>query len=293
MEQKHFFYLDKYFLRRGNLVIWEVMIHEGNKKGASCTHTSHFLAAATTTPIPSFFILPISLSLSIKSRTPTSSLKVLSLSAITATISRERNQKPPFSCTKMGSEAPDYDSQIYSPSKLSLLISRPIKPPETPPPPPRTAVSIPFQWEEAPGKPRPYYTESEPKSTESTTRKALELPPRLLFSDSKVSNLPSPTTVLDGPYVGRAMSFTTSYRSPRLVGKDTWNGNFGSSRWSGFRKNREDFEGSFDFSTSSVLDEPAFHGDTTTKAKIAKVRRRTHLWVSHFYYYKISLYCFS
>ncbi|KAF7830727.1 uncharacterized protein G2W53_013060 [Senna tora] len=196
----------------------------------------------------------------------------------------------------MGSaEAPHNDNNysdqhqiVYSPSKLSLLISRPSKPPETPPR--QTNVSIPFQWEEAPGKPRPIHTKSEPRSDSSNNiaRRALELPPRLLFSEAKLSNssnLPSPTTVLDGPYVGRAMSFTTSYRSPRLVGKEQ----FGSTRWSSFRKNKEEcFEGSFDFSTTSVFDDHA--GSASNKAKIARIGRRgsffslsqtrTHLWAS-------------
>ncbi|XP_054799082.1 uncharacterized protein At4g00950-like [Prosopis cineraria] len=191
----------------------------------------------------------------------------------------------------MGSGA-DYDHQIYSPPKLSMFISRPIEPPEAAPlPPPPTTVSIPFQWEEAPGKPRPCHTQSEP---DRCGRRALELPPRLVFPEAKVPNVLSPTTVLDGPYVGRAMSFTTSYRSPRMVGKDHWNGNFGSSRWTGSRKNtRQQFGGSIDFSNGSTFwDDRGFEASTTAKAKIAKVGRRgslfslshsqsrSHLWAS-------------
>ncbi|XP_028790055.1 uncharacterized protein At4g00950-like [Neltuma alba] len=189
----------------------------------------------------------------------------------------------------MGSE-PDYDHQIYSPSKLSMLISRPIKPPEAAPlPSPPTAVSIPFRWEEAPGKPRPCHTRSEP---DSCGRRALELPPRLVFPESKASNVHSPTTVLDGPYVGRAVSFTTSYRSPRMVGKDQWNGNFGSSRWSSSGKNRrQEYGASIDFSNGLTFwDDGGFESNTTVKAKIAKIGRRgslfnlsqsrSHLWAS-------------
>ncbi|XP_039684435.1 uncharacterized protein [Medicago truncatula] len=61
-------------------------------------------------------------------------------------------------------------------------------------PPLHITASIPFGWEEEPGKPRPctdLVTFSNP-----TLVKCLELPPRL-FIDTKV---PSPTTVLDGPY---------------------------------------------------------------------------------------------
>lgn len=153
---------------------------------------------------------------------------------------------------------------------------------EAPTPPPKCTVSVPFQWEEAPGKPRPCHTRSEPKGSDVV--RTLELPPRLLFSEtSKLSNnnMHSPTTVLDGPYAGRAMSFTSSYRTPR----DTCNANFVSSRWSGLKQNEsEEPEGSFDFSS--------WTGDGTSKVKITRVRRkgsflnlsqaRSHLWVSHF-----------
>ncbi|KAI4307097.1 hypothetical protein L6164_030321 [Bauhinia variegata] len=183
----------------------------------------------------------------------------------------------------MGSE-PD-SQQNHMPLTLSLGISRPSKPPELlekETPRPKTTVSVPFQWEEAPGKPRPCHTESQPE-TKSAAVRTLELPPRLLFLEAKVSSLPSPTTVLDGPYVGRAMSFTTSYRSPRGLGND----NFGSRRWSSFRKNSVDVEGTIDFSSSTV---DSRMSDGGTKVKITRVRRRgsffnlsstrTHLWAS-------------
>ncbi|AES72519.1 hypothetical protein MtrunA17_Chr3g0126981 [Medicago truncatula] len=134
--------------------------------------------------------------------------------------------------------------------------------------PPQTMISIPFKWEEAPGKPRHYHTQSELVNTVRTT---LELPPRLLFLDAKV-DVPSPTTVLDGPYVGRAMSFTSSYRTSR----ENWNSNFGSSRWSGFRKiNKEGDEGSFDFSGQNKVksSRAAKGGSPISKGK-------SHLWAS-------------
>ncbi|KAL2318146.1 hypothetical protein Fmac_032022 [Flemingia macrophylla] len=150
-----------------------------------------------------------------------------------------------------------------TPPKLSLLtISRPSAPPELPTPPPRTAVSVPFQWEEAPGKPRPCQGGSERKGA----ARALELPPRLVVLEAKVS---SPTTVLDGPYVGRAVSFTSSFRSSSS--KDTWSANFASNRWSPAD------EGSFDFSSMG-------------KVKLTRVRRKgsfsalshgtSHFWAS-------------
>ncbi|KAJ7959359.1 DUF688 domain-containing protein [Quillaja saponaria] len=144
----------------------------------------------------------------------------------------------------MASEEADEISSA-TPPKLSLF-SLPSKPPEPPgmlTPPLQTTASIPFQWEEAPGKPRPCNTRSKPKSARS-----LELPPRLLIShQAEITKMPSPTTVLDGPYVGRTMSFWFSFRSPDDLGK---NGHFRSRRWSSFRKNKEVLEGSFDFSSS-------------------------------------------
>lgn len=156
-----------------------------------------------------------------------------------------------------------------TPPKLSLLISRHSKPPEMPTPPLQTGVSVPFQWEEAPGKPRPCPTESKPRIA-----RTLELPPRLLFSEAKVSNAPSPTTVLDGPYLGRAMSFTSSYRTRRSRSKEHWNGNFGSSRWRSLRGNKDDeVEGSFDFSNCPI---DGYSSDVrSTKVKITRVRSRS------------------
>ncbi|XP_058757298.1 uncharacterized protein LOC131630534 isoform X2 [Vicia villosa] len=82
--------------------------------------------------------------------------------------------------------------------KLPLLNTLPIMhSPErsgTKTPPFHITVSVPFGWEEEPGKPKActdIVTFSNP-----TTFKCLELPPRLLV-DTKV---PSPTIVFDGPY---------------------------------------------------------------------------------------------
>ncbi|BAT78848.1 uncharacterized protein HKW66_Vig0104790 [Vigna angularis] len=155
----------------------------------------------------------------------------------------------------------------YTPTKLPLLISRPNMAADTPPPlsPPQNMISVPFKWEEAPGKPRYSHTDSEP---DNSVKKTLELPPRLLFLlDTNVDG-PSPTTVLDGPYVGRAVSFTTSYRTPRGY----WNSNFGSSRWGGYKKiTTDDGEGSFDFS-------PHCSSTTMSNVKITRVPRRGTFW---------------
>ncbi|KAK7282554.1 hypothetical protein RIF29_11443 [Crotalaria pallida] len=177
-----------------------------------------------------------------------------------------------------------YKEQSYNtttPTKLSLLTSRPIfMPPEDPapppPPPPQTEVSVPFMWEEAPGKPRSCHTQSEPNNkNNNNSARTLELPPRLLFLEGKVSSnmeAPSPTTVLGGPYVGRAMSFSSSYRTPR----EYWNSNFGSTRWSGLRKiNKEGCEGGFDFSSSCPITLGTPH--RPTKGKVTRVPRRGSL----------------
>jgi hypothetical protein len=188
-----------------------------------------------------------------------------------------------------------YNDEIINhyntPHKLSLptITTRPCFSSEAPTPPPRTAaISIPFKWEEAPGKPRPCHRESETKEKEEVVNnnvvRALELPPRLLLSLESNNNIntPSPTTVLEGPYVGRAMSFTTSYRDNNNKENISSSVNFGSSRWGGLKKNnRIDREGSFDFSSWSA--------DGGDKVKITRVRRRgsfshgtSHFWVRLF-----------
>ncbi|KAI3508126.1 hypothetical protein L1887_23128 [Cichorium endivia] len=110
----------------------------------------------------------------------------------------------------MGFPAPEFREPISTPPKLSLF-SLPTKPttlPDGPTPPPNTVATIPFLWEEAPGKPRPTTTDDPPKSK---TVRSLDLPPRLTTTVGATSNgtnsvgmeiIPSPTTVLGGPYEG-------------------------------------------------------------------------------------------
>ncbi|KAL1546165.1 hypothetical protein AAHA92_22806 [Salvia divinorum] len=72
--------------------------------------------------------------------------------------------------------------------------------PEHPSTPPfQASATVPFKWEEQPGKPRPCSDIiARPKPA-----KSLELPPCMNPPD-KFTKTPSPTTVLDGPYsVGR------------------------------------------------------------------------------------------
>ncbi|CAI9302274.1 unnamed protein product [Lactuca saligna] len=106
---------------------------------------------------------------------------------------------------------PEFGEPVSTPPKLSLF-SLPTKPStlqDGPTPPPNTVATIPFLWEEAPGKPRrPTSTDDPPKSK---TVRSLDLPPRLTTTvgtaTSNVTNssggieiIPSPTTVLGGPY---------------------------------------------------------------------------------------------
>lgn len=71
-------------------------------------------------------------------------------------------------------------------------------------PPLHTSATIPFVWEEKPGKPRP--CTSLVSFSNSTTDKSLELPPRMLFDHANITKLPSPTTVLNGPYMNGSFS---------------------------------------------------------------------------------------
>ncbi|KAL8253263.1 hypothetical protein R6Q59_036956 [Mikania micrantha] len=115
--------------------------------------------------------------------------------------------------------APDFRQPASTPPKLSLF-SLPFKHPTLPdtgvtPPLNTAAAAIPFLWEEAPGKPRPIISGDPPKSK---TVRSLDLPPRLASLSPAYNNgnnhrdkfgnnagmeiIPSPTTVLGGPYEG-------------------------------------------------------------------------------------------
>lgn len=61
-----------------------------------------------------------------------------------------------------------------------------------------TSVSVPFRWEEEPGKPRFCFTI--PNNSSDTQRKCLELPPRLLLMDHKIPKLPPPITSQKGMF---------------------------------------------------------------------------------------------
>ncbi|KAG5538215.1 hypothetical protein RHGRI_018965 [Rhododendron griersonianum] len=144
----------------------------------------------------------------------------------------------------MGSKEEEAEPIISTPKRPLLSIQLPVGH-ESPEhsgmltPPLHTSASVPFRWEEEPGKPRPCtalitttttqtLSHQDPHSADTPNyynNKCLELPPRLQsFIDPKMS---SPTTVLDGPYSfplfqSSSFRFTTTRRRERQ-------GSFGSS----------------------------------------------------------------
>nr|XP_004234974.1 uncharacterized protein At4g00950 [Solanum lycopersicum] len=146
-------------------------------------------------------------------------------------------------------------SSSYSTPKLSLskLPNKPIRNTNNDvlatysTPPLHPTLTIPFQWEEAPGK---------PKVTKSKTARCLDLPPRLtllLNEGGKITNTPSPTTVMDGPYsVGRCFS---SIDEEIVSSNNKENIMMGSWRWENMKENNNNNrgvvdKGNFDFSGS-------------------------------------------
>ncbi|KAL6012977.1 hypothetical protein ACLOJK_003467 [Asimina triloba] len=178
------------------------------------------------------------------------------------------------------------DPEPSSTPKLSFY-SLPPKPPSEPAgmltPPFRPPASVPFLWEEAPGRPR--NLDSKPPSA-----RGLDLPPRLL-TEMIITSLPSPTTVLDGPYVGRSVSCSSfrevnlhrSFRgsgkirsfSPEKVGKEKERG--GRKKKAGKEKAEPevvvdgcDGHGSLVLSPSSLSDRE----EHASKVKITRFKRK-------------------
>ncbi|KAJ8556245.1 hypothetical protein K7X08_023003 [Anisodus acutangulus] len=135
-----------------------------------------------------------------------------------------------------------------------------------------TLVSIPFKWEEQPGKPRPctdliisIFNDHKPK--------CLEPPPaRLYYLEN--TKMPSPTTVLDGPYsnIERGQLGTlVLYNKNNKVrsSRGYWWHRFVKRRrvGGGNRKETGVGEGNFVFSSSSHVD------STNSSVKMARDRR--------------------
>ncbi|XP_076950315.1 uncharacterized protein At4g00950-like [Bidens hawaiensis] len=134
----------------------------------------------------------------------------------------------------MGSDS-EPESDPYHIPKLPLF-SIPhydvTEPSSMPTPPRQTLASVPFQWEEQPGKPHPFTD----IIISSNHTKCLELPPRLAV----ITKISSPTTVLDGPGGGRSVFSSASFRF--------YNNNNNNNKKE--RRRRRQMQGSFDSSCS-------------------------------------------
>ncbi|XP_010556602.1 PREDICTED: uncharacterized protein At4g00950 isoform X2 [Tarenaya hassleriana] len=118
---------------------------------------------------------------------------------------------------------------------------------------PSVAASVPFCWEEEPGKPK-HQPSSSPSSTSSPSssswspNKSLDLPPRLLHlvekdakSITKLSS--SPTAVLDGPYsMGRSRRFESSSFRMMVMSGGACYGSFRSDAYGDIEEMEEEEE---------------------------------------------------
>ncbi|GMH19754.1 hypothetical protein Nepgr_021595 [Nepenthes gracilis] len=161
-------------------------------------------------------------------------------------------------------------------AKLSLSLLPRHRPSSEPPgmvtPPLQAMASVPFQWEEAPGRPRFLNSGSSPFKPKSA--RCLDLPPRLL-GGGQVADTPTPVAVSAGPYTAApALPYGGAGRSyGRREHKDK--GAFGSCSWrrsvvgSGNKENTEVCEGKLDFS------DPAH--DSFVSVNIKRFRRKSSL----------------
>ncbi|XP_010555734.1 PREDICTED: uncharacterized protein At4g00950-like [Tarenaya hassleriana] len=176
----------------------------------------------------------------------------------------------------------DRQERCSSTPKLPLFsfpMNRATETPGLATPPVNIAGTVPFLWEEAPGKPRAsggdaVVSEWSGKKQNGVVR-CLELPPRLSLP---AANEPSPTTVLDGPYIVRRRSLSLPRSESLRKGGPKpakEKGLFGSTRWGGSSgKIKEIVEGKIDVSRSTAAH---FSGDGGTKVKISRVRRKKSL----------------
>ncbi|CAA0824692.1 Unknown protein [Striga hermonthica] len=132
-------------------------------------------------------------------------------------------------------------------------------------PPIQPHVSVPFRWEEAPGKPRPAAT----SERRPAAARCLDLPPRLVVDEAKFTIMPSPETVLDGPYVGRSLSLACTF-SFRKVAAGRVEEGIGQGRWGSFRE-IEGSSGRGSFVISHTLGE-MFKSERNVR--VTRVRRR-------------------
>ncbi|KAJ9681145.1 hypothetical protein PVL29_020166 [Vitis rotundifolia] len=112
----------------------------------------------------------------------------------------------------MGSQAESDPSSIPKLPLFSIPMQEP-EPSGVQTPPLQTTASVPFRWEEEPGKPRP--CTALVALSKSSSARCLDPPPRLFSSDFKFSKMPSPTTVLEGPYAARSAFQCSSFSVTR------------------------------------------------------------------------------
>ncbi|KAK3415672.1 uncharacterized protein At4g00950 [Eucalyptus grandis] len=158
----------------------------------------------------------------------------------------------------MSSESEKEDQRRSTP-KLSLLSlpNHRRDPSDMPDPPLQTTISVPFEWEEVPGKPKRASDQAKPSAVAGPP--CLEPPPRL-WDEGRFTNTPSPSSVLDGPYMGRRSGHTFSFRkiggsfrSPEKRSKGEGKERtsiFGSMRWGILREKIDDVEDISGFSSS-------------------------------------------
>ncbi|XP_010537078.1 PREDICTED: uncharacterized protein At4g00950-like [Tarenaya hassleriana] len=148
-------------------------------------------------------------------------------------------------------------------------------------PPVNIAGTVPFLWEEAPGKPRARSGDDVTAAVSKGSGKkqngvvrSLELPPRMSDAAGKMAgNDPSPTTVLHGPYAVRRRSRSLKKGGVKLVKENS--GFFGSTRCGSSAKFKEVVEGKLDISRFTVAS--CAGGGGGKKVKISRVRRKRNL----------------
>ncbi|XVE77295.1 hypothetical protein DITRI_Ditri13aG0050900 [Diplodiscus trichospermus] len=182
-------------------------------------------------------------------------------------------------------------------------------------PPLHASASVPFRWEEEPGKPKTCTTLTTFSKPNDFAQKSLELPPRLLLQDAKITKLPSPTTVLEGPYMGRARFQSSSFRmgsqcygsfraagscSPEtmqlgsmVLSKRGYKEKVGSWKRSALKARRQNGGNSYVFPSFGDRDSDWSRGEeesSNTSSKITRLRRigsfpclsrsKSHFWAS-------------
>jgi hypothetical protein len=215
----------------------------------------------------------------------------------------------------MGSQAEAVGSLTPKLPLFSVPLMQSTEPSGMLTPPLHSSASVPFRWEEEPGKPRPCTALA--TVTDVFATKCLELPPRLLTTSD--TRLPSPTTVLEGPYVGRSKFQSSSFRISRecygsfsheraqlgapasAPSKRGWLGSWGRRAF----KSKKEVGGCSHVFPSSVDKESdcGSAGESNSKkGKMTRIRRagslsslshaRSHFWVSfalHFFFFIFAL----